>query len=291
MDKAGSDTADRASARRTDYARLVAPDAYVKGRKLPRETMDQWKAAIVDAAPARPVRAVLDLGCGTGRFTGMLAGCLRATALGVDPSPSMLIRARVGARGRVKFRRGRAERIPVGDGQVDLVFMSQTWHHLADEERAAAELWRVLAPGGRVCIRNSTIEDLGSYLYMRFFPRARRTFLRRMPRRRRIVSVMRRAGFRMVRLRVVRQAFAPVLPTYLDRIGRRALSDLAALSKPEFSGGLDRLARYCRGRHRDAPVIERIDLLVFERPARPLPGETCTQTLNLPAPRLRRPHP
>jgi SAM-dependent methyltransferase len=178
----------------------------------------------------------------------------------------MLAQARKGATESVVFRRGSAERIPLKNGQADMAFMSQTWHHLRDPVRAARELQRVLAPEGLACIRNSTIENLGSYLYVRFFPGVRESYLRRMPRRETIITAMKQGGFRLVGYRAVRQEFAPSPRAYLGRIRQKAVSDLAELSDEEYALGFARLARHCRSRDPDQAVSEQIDFFAFRKP-------------------------
>jgi ubiquinone/menaquinone biosynthesis C-methylase UbiE len=44
------------------------------------------------------------------------------------------------------------EEVPIKAGSVDLVFFSQSLHHALHPERAIAETWRILSPGGRVVI-------------------------------------------------------------------------------------------------------------------------------------------
>lgn len=91
--------------------------------------------------------AVLDLGAGTGKLTeGLLALGLRVTA--VEPDPDMraeLIRRLPG----VRTLDGTAERIPLGDAEVDSVLVGQAFHWF-DLDRALAEIARVLKPGGTV---------------------------------------------------------------------------------------------------------------------------------------------
>jgi len=52
----------------------------------------------------------------------------------------------------VEFRQGDMEEIPIGAGEVDLVFFSQSLHHALHPERALQEAWRILKPGGRIVI-------------------------------------------------------------------------------------------------------------------------------------------
>ena len=52
----------------------------------------------------------------------------------------------------IDYRLGDMEEIPIGDGEVDLVFFSQSLHHALHPELALAEATRILAPGGRIVI-------------------------------------------------------------------------------------------------------------------------------------------
>lgn len=90
---------------------------------------------------------VLDLGAGTGKLTdGLLSLGLRVTA--VEPDPGM--RAELARRlPEVPALEGTAERIPLGDGQVDAVLAGQAFHWF-DLDLALPEIARVLRPGGTV---------------------------------------------------------------------------------------------------------------------------------------------
>jgi SAM-dependent methyltransferase len=97
-------------------------------------------------------RDVLDLGCGSGANTVLLA--LRgARVCGLDLSSDLVDLARqrlvVNAiRSDVRFIVGSAHAIDLPDSSVDVVFGMVVLHHL-DLERAASETLRVLKPGGR----------------------------------------------------------------------------------------------------------------------------------------------
>lgn len=109
------------------------------------------------AAP-EPGCTVLDVGCGTGALTWPVAELVGrgGHVVGIDPAAAMLDHARsANRRGRgawPDFREGRAEALDLPDGSVDLVVSSLAFHHLPDQASAAAEIARVLRPGGRVMI-------------------------------------------------------------------------------------------------------------------------------------------
>lgn len=129
-------------------------DRYESGR------LGRWHAHIVDrsvdvilAVAPVPLR-VLDVGCGTGALLRELSIRL-PTALelvGVDPAESMLRVARRRSDGRVRFRSGAAEQLPLGDGYFDLVVSTLSFDHWADQRAGLAELARVLAPDGRLVL-------------------------------------------------------------------------------------------------------------------------------------------
>jgi SAM-dependent methyltransferase len=94
----------------------------------------------------RPLR-VLDLGAGTGLLTGVVLAAGHEV-VAVDPAEEMLEQLRVRHPG-VQALVGRAEAVPVPDAEVDAVVAGQAAHWF-QPGRAAAELRRVLRPGGVV---------------------------------------------------------------------------------------------------------------------------------------------
>lgn len=97
-----------------------------------------------------PGQRVLDLGTGTGALARLFAaaGC---TVVGLDPALPMLRQAQAmdaapGATG-IAWLRARAEETPLRGGVFDGVAAGQCWHWFT-RPRAAAEVWRLLRPGG-----------------------------------------------------------------------------------------------------------------------------------------------
>jgi SAM-dependent methyltransferase len=121
-------------------------------RRIREWTLDQL-------APMPGERAV-DIGSGTGhdvqRFAELVGSSGRA--VGVEPNARMRAVAaeRAAAAASVaEFVDGDATALPFDDGSVDVVRSERVFQHLDAPERAATEVARVLAPGGRVAIVDS----------------------------------------------------------------------------------------------------------------------------------------
>ncbi|MEQ1571185.1 MAG: class I SAM-dependent methyltransferase, partial [Myxococcota bacterium] len=104
-------------------------------------------AALVERAAPAPGEAALDLGCGTGTASARLAAA-GASVVGVDPAARLLEVARA-AVPAATFRRGTAEAIPADDRSFELAVSSFALIFCPEPQRAAAELARVIRPGGR----------------------------------------------------------------------------------------------------------------------------------------------
>jgi SAM-dependent methyltransferase len=111
-------------------------------------------ARAVELARVRTGERVLDLGTGTGN-AALLAARAGADVTAADPSPRLLgvARERMAAEGLGgTFAQAGAEELPFGDGAFDLVLSVFAVIFAEDPERAACEIVRVLAPGGRAVI-------------------------------------------------------------------------------------------------------------------------------------------
>lgn len=109
---------------------------------------------VVERAGVRAGERVVDVGCGTGN-AALAAGARGARVLGVDPTPRLLEVARArAAEGGVAadFAAGDAARLPVADGEADLVLSVFAVIFAPDPRAAARELARVTAPEGRVVL-------------------------------------------------------------------------------------------------------------------------------------------
>ena len=105
----------------------------------------------------QPGETAVDVGCGTGAEVVRMAELVgpRGRAVGVEPHPGLRAEAERRASGTASFVEGEAEQLPFDDGSVDVLRCERVWQHLPDAPRAAREVARVLAPGGRAVIVDS----------------------------------------------------------------------------------------------------------------------------------------
>jgi ubiquinone/menaquinone biosynthesis C-methylase UbiE len=113
----------------------------------------------------RSGRRAVDLGCGNGRHTELLAAHADAV-VGFDVSRGLLTEAGARAADRgfeTALVQGDAATLPFRDGRFDLAVYVATLHHLRPRARRVAsldELARVLAPGGRAVVSAwATVHD------------------------------------------------------------------------------------------------------------------------------------
>ena len=155
-----SDNADRGQVR--------ASAAEVYDQFFVPALFGQFAEPVLDAARVGAGHHVLDVGCGTGN----LARCsvtrvgMAGRVVGVDPNPGMLAVA-----GRasevVEWRGGVAEELPFDDDSFDRVVSAFALMFFVDPAAAAAEMARVVGPGGRVAVATwASVEASPGYARM-----------------------------------------------------------------------------------------------------------------------------
>jgi ubiquinone/menaquinone biosynthesis C-methylase UbiE/DNA-binding transcriptional ArsR family regulator len=119
--------------------------------------------AIRAALGDKPIRALLDLGTGTGRMLELFAADIER-GLGLDLSLDMLAlaRARLDRAGlkHCSVRRGDIYDLALPRDAFDVVIIHQVLHFLDDSGRAIREAARVLRPGGRLLVVDFAPHDL-----------------------------------------------------------------------------------------------------------------------------------
>jgi ubiquinone/menaquinone biosynthesis C-methylase UbiE len=248
-----------------DYNGRIATN-YAEARGLSPETADLWSGIVEPLITRERQATVLDLGCGTGRFSTLFAGRFAARVIGLDPAVGMLRTAKQGAkRDNLFYAVARGEHLPLADNSCSLAWLSQMIHHVSDRNACAREVRRVLSPGGHVLIRGAFGDRLDCFpTLLRFFPGTRR-FMSQFPALEEVMAGFRLAGFAVEDLQRVPQKTCDNLAEFAERTRLRADSTLSLLPDAEFERCQAELERATR-EEPPAPVIEGIELLVLRAP-------------------------
>jgi ubiquinone/menaquinone biosynthesis C-methylase UbiE len=247
-----------------DYDKSDIASIYDEARATTPEGLGQWLDLLSTHLDRNAISLIIDLGCGTGRFSEPLAARFGVRVIATDTSQTMLDQARrKRTTGSVVLVRASAQVLPFSDGSADAVFMSMVCHHLADPVVVAKECRRVLRDSGHVCIRNSTRE--ADFPHRHFFPAMRSLIESELPARNDIRCIFTTAGFTPVVHEIVRQVVAPNWATFVHKSSLRADSFLARLSNEDFSAGMARLRAHGHGANQDDAVTEEIDWFLFTK--------------------------
>jgi SAM-dependent methyltransferase len=165
------------------------------------------------ARPApRPVRSILDVGCGTGgTMRALRARFPDAEIKGVEPVEAA---ARIAAGRGCDVTSGAFEHLPVEGESVDIVMALDVLEHLADDGLGLAEAFRALRPGGRLVAtvpalpRQWSVHDELNGHFRRYT-------------RAGLVGAVRAAGFRVERATYFNTLLLPL--AFLERAALRRL--------------------------------------------------------------------
>jgi ubiquinone/menaquinone biosynthesis C-methylase UbiE len=248
-----------------NYDSTSLPERYHSSRTLTSTDVSRWVGLVQEFLPQTASTSLIDLGCGTGRFTVPLAERLGLSVIGIDPSLKMLREAERNTNfPHVAYRQASAESIPLDANSVALIFMSNAIHHLKSLDEALREMLRVLQPDGIVFIRNYSLENLKSLHYLRFFPEAMQLSREMIWPRRRLVDSFTAIKFAKLAQGTVHQEASPDYESYIRKIESRVYSDLALIPDEAFNRGIARMTETCASLP-DGPITEEVDYFVFQR--------------------------
>jgi len=248
-----------------DYDTTNQAANYDAGRGYAPDVLAHWLGLIASWVPDRPEIKILDLGCGTGRYSVALAEHFNADVIAVDPSETMLAQARKKTAHRVRYERASGESLPLSDESIDVIFMSMVFHHFVHPARVLQECYRVLGRGGTVCLRGGSYDQVDTYPTSAFFPQSRILMQEKLPLRETMRSLFHQEGFNFLHHELVHSEVAANWDAYAKKLAYRADSLLVPLSDREFDDGMALLREHAATRPTDEPIIEFIDFFVFGR--------------------------
>lgn len=181
------------------------------------------KRMLDTALAGRTVRLIVDCGAGTGRNLEWLARY--GPVAGVERSPVGL---RLSGARRRRLVQGTVTALPFADASADVATSFDVLYCLDDasEERAIAEMWRILKPGGVVLVNAAALDVLrGSHSTL--------THEVRRYTRTRLAARLERAGFQIERLTYTNMATFPI--TLAVRLADRLTGRDQTASDAEFS--------------------------------------------------------
>jgi len=252
--------------RKADYSE-IAP-VYDAARGMDRPHIAWWLTRLADRGRLGPGKRLLDLGCGTGRWTIPLVERTGCRALGVDNSAAMLVKARAkDATGRITWLLGDVLAPPVAPESFDCALMSLMLHHLDEPVAAFRAAFAALRSGGVLLIRQGTLEQIADEPAHRFFPEAITIDRKRTPFRVEVESSLEEAGFDEIETEVVRMRTHRSAEDWLLEAEPRVCSVFRLISDQAHARGLARLREYIAS-HPDDPwlVEESMTLFSARRP-------------------------
>ena len=110
----------------------------------------------------KPSDRVLDLGCGSGWATRLIANRFHPKKItGIDISDEMVRRATEHSKGmaNIEFHQGAAEKIPLPDASIDKIFSIESFYYWPDQMTGLKEAKRVLTPSGKLFILINLYKD------------------------------------------------------------------------------------------------------------------------------------
>ena len=241
---------------------------YAQGRALTETATNVWRSAFGRNTPPERPLTVLDLGCGTGRFTPLLGDLFGGPVFGVEPSGRMRAIAQTeNSHPAVTYLSGDAAKIPLDNGTCDVALLFLMFHHVPDKVAAANEIARVLRPGGLVLLQSSFAGQLEDRCWFRYFPRARSIEEEMFPVFEDVVDILEGAGLAFVRMDRVECEVSPSLAGYAHKLNHRAIPTFEYLTEDEISAGFRALdaAVSAEEEGHPEPVVEPAHLVVFEK--------------------------
>ena len=201
---------------------------------------DIWLSKIIEYGRINSNCAVLDVGCGTGRFPLGISTLKNCVFYALEPSIEMLKQAVAKEKSKnILWIRGDGQRLPFRDNSFDCIYMTLVIHHIEDKEMALREMYRVLKRGRSCVVMTNSHYRMKKHVLSRYFPGVTPLDLKRFPSVPSLKKTMIDIGFRDVRNHIVQHAEGYIsTDEYLEKVRNKYISTLTLLSQEAFQRGL-----------------------------------------------------
>jgi ubiquinone/menaquinone biosynthesis C-methylase UbiE len=242
---------------KTDYSQIAK--YYDKVRTVPH---DVWLSKIIEYGRIDANCAVLDVGCGTGRFPLSISTMKNSMLCALEPSIEMLKQAFAKDKSRsVVWIQGDGQRLPFRDNVFDCVYMTLVIHHIENKKTALEEIHRVLKKGGNCVIMTTSHSQIKRHISSDF-PGIVEIDLKRFPSIPSLKKIMTMIGFRDVHHHIVQHGEGYISKDEcLKRFKNKYISTLTLLSEDDFQKGFRIFQEKVRKKYGNK--IERILRFVF----------------------------
>jgi 2-amino-4-hydroxy-6-hydroxymethyldihydropteridine diphosphokinase len=220
---------------------------------------------VIDATGPLAGRRVLDVGCGTGRFSEKMAEA-GALVTGFDSSKTMLAAAlsrRQNALGNPQYIRGDAN-VALPAGPYDAVTAFHCIQYF-DAEAWCRRVFQSLAPGGTTAIATFAHSHFAETQFARFFPSLPAIDMARFPSIPALKKALAGAGFGDVEVREIVVESRDEPAALIARVEAKYLSSFYLIPEEEFRNGIEAMREAWLGRDK----IERIDRSIVVSGRRP----------------------
>jgi ubiquinone/menaquinone biosynthesis C-methylase UbiE len=244
-----------------DYSEIA--EVYDAARRPDKPHIEWWLVRLAQAGGLASGKRLLDLGCGTGRWTIALVERTGCRAVGVDRSPEMLAEARAKDRtGGIEWIVGDVNGPPVEPASFDCALMSLMLHHLPEPLVAFRAALAALRPGGVLLVRQGTLEQIMGDVTHRFFPETLTIDRKRTPLGAEVEMWLRQAGFVEVAAERTRLRQHDSPQEWLLEVEPRVCSVLRMISDEAHARGLARLREHIEN-HPDDPSLVMLEMTLF----------------------------
>jgi len=203
-------------------------------------------------------QALLDIGCGTGRYSIQLAEAYGLQLTGVDVSEKMLNQASEKHPSGVWLLKP-IEEAGFGDGSFDFILMSYVIHHLKDYPKTLSDCHRYLRSGGALFIVTDSHEQFHDSYFHQLVPRILEIDLNRFPEIDTLCDTLTSMGFKVDVTELSERrtiSSSRDVEDIVEKTRRRYVSTLTYLTDDELETGAQRVEEYLLNELRKGPIVE-----------------------------------